>query len=403
MLLLLIIPVYLILNLYILHRVHKWLTACSALFHSRWFIVPYITIYSLLAFSLLFAFLLPASRPQALIKRLSNYWLGTFLYILLCIGIADLLRLILNHTHGILHAFFFCRTGYILAGMLLTLVVMAVSFYGIIHSNHLYVTPYEITLDKSCPGHKQLKIVLAADLHLGYNVGEKQIRQMVDAVNEQDADLVLFAGDIFDNEYEAVQNPEKLAQLLSEIRSTYGSWAVFGNHDVSERLLGGFSVGSGTHNLRDPRFENFLEKAGIQLLDDQVCSIDDAFYLVGRKDAQKPGDGTRNRKSPEELLSGLDRSRPVFVLEHQPRQLKELEKAGADLQLCGHTHDGQLFPGNLTVKLFWENPCGYLQKGCLHSIVTSGVGVWGPAMRVGTDGEICVVTVKFEGDETTQY
>ena len=95
MLLLLIIPVYLILNLYILHRVHKWLTACSALFHSRWFIVPYITIYSLLAFSLLFAFLLPASRPQALIKRLSNYWLGTFLYILLCIGIADLLCLIL--------------------------------------------------------------------------------------------------------------------------------------------------------------------------------------------------------------------------------------------------------------------------------------------------------------------
>lgn len=63
---------------------------------------------------------------------------------------------------------------------------------------------------------------------------------MVDAVNEQDADLVLFAGDIFDNEYEAVQNPEKLAQLLSEIRSTYGSWAVFGNHDVSERLLGWF-------------------------------------------------------------------------------------------------------------------------------------------------------------------
>ena len=79
------------------------------------------------------------------------------------------------------------------------------------------------------------------------------------------------------------------------------------------------------------------------------------------------------------------------------KQLEELEAAGADMQLCGHTHDGQMFPGNLTIKLMWENACGYLKKGNLHSIVTSGVGVWGPAMRVGTDCEICPITVHFQG------
>ena len=92
----------------------------------------------------------------------------------------------------------------------------------------------------------------------------------------------------------------------------------------------------------------------------------------------------------------MDKCKPIFVLEHQPKQLEELDSAGVDMQLCGHTHDGQLFPGNLTVKLFWENPCGYLKKGNLNNIVTSGVGVWGPAMRVGTDSEICVITVHFE-------
>ena len=126
-----------------------------------------------------------------------------------------------------------------------------------------------------------------------------------------------------------------------------------------------------------------------------VC-IDNAFYLAGRKDASKPGDGTKDRLKPEEILSNLDETKPILVMEHQPRQLQELADFGADLQLCGHTHDGQMFPGNLTVKLFWENPCGYLQKDNLQSIVTSGVGVWGPAMRVGTDSEICTITVHFK-------
>ena len=66
-----------------------------------------------------------------------------------------------------------------------------------------------------------------------------------------------------------------------------------------------------------------------------------------------------------------------------------------DLDLCGHTHDGQTFPGNLTARLFWENTCGYLEKDGMHNIVTSGVGVFGPDMRLGTRSEICVITVRF--------
>ena len=254
-----------------------------------------------------------------------------------------------------------------------------------------------MTIRKNCGDNSDLKVVLIADLHLGYSVGDRQMQRMVKKINEQDADLVVFAGDIFDNEYEALQNPDKIAKTLAGIKSRYGSFGVFGNHDVTERLLGGFSVTSKENEVRDPRFEEFAKKAGIQMLDDEVTLIDDAFYLVGRKDVQKPGDGTTNRMEPEEILGDLDKTKPIIVLEHQPKQLEELEAAGADMQLCGHTHDGQMFPGNLTIKLMWENACGYLKKGNLHSIVTSGVGVWGPAMRVGTDCEICPITVHFQG------
>lgn len=396
MILLLVIPIYILLNLYILHRVHKWLTACSRIFHSKWFVIPYITVYTLLALSLLFAFLLPTSGFQVFVKRLSNYWLGSFLYILLFVMIADILRIILKRIPGKLHDFLFSRLGYVFVGILLTALVSGLSIYGSFHAKVLQVNPYEVTIKKSCAGRDELKVVLLADLHLGYNYGKREISRVVEKVNEQQADLILLAGDIFDNEYEAVQQPDMIAQELAQMKSTYGTYGVFGNHDVTERLLGGFSVPSDKNDLRDRRFEEFAKKAKITILDDEVVSIDDAFYLVGRMDASKPGDGTKNRMAPEEILDGLDKTNPILVMEHQPKQLQELADAGADMQLSGHTHDGQIFPGNLLINLFWENASGYLQKDQLHSIVTSGVGVWGPAMRVGTDSEICPITIHFQ-------
>lgn len=399
MILFLIIPVYILLNLYILHRVHKWLTACSGHFHSKWFVIPYITVYTLLALSLLFAFLLPSCGLQIFIKKLSNYWLGSFLYILLFIMIADILRIVLKHIPGKLHDYLFSRIGYIFVGILLTSLVVGFSIYGSFHAKVIKVHPYEVTIEKSCANRNELKVVLLADLHLGYNYGKREISRMVTKVNAQNPDLVLIAGDIFDNEYDAVQDPERIAEKLSEMKSTYGTYGVFGNHDVSERLLGGFSVSLDADEVRDSRFDTFAEKANITILDDESVCIADAFYLVGRMDASKPGDGTKNRMTPEEILKDLDKSKPILVMEHQPKQLQELSDAGADMQLCGHTHDGQLFPGNLLLGLIWENPCGYLQKGNLHSIVTSGVGVWGPAMRTGTDSEICPITIHFSDAE----
>lgn len=402
MILFLMIPAYILVNLYILHRVHKWLTACSGHFHSKWFVVPYITVYSLLALSLLFAFLLPSSGFQIFVKRLSNYWLGTLLYILLFVFTADILRLILKRIPGKLHNFLFSKTGYVFVGILLTALVAGFSFYGANHGSHLKVHPYNVTIKKSCAERKKLKIALIADLHLGYNYGKHQVVQMVQEINQLDADLVLIAGDIFDNEYDAVQHPDEIAESLAQMKSTYGTYGVFGNHDVTERLLGGFSVPIQESGMRDKRFEEFARKAKINILDDQVEDIDDAFYLVGRMDAFRPGDGTKNRMTPEKILEGLDRSKPIIVLEHQPKQLQELADAGADMQLAGHTHNGQLFPGNLLIHLFWENTAGYLKKDTLHSIVTSGIGMWGPAMRTGTDSEICDITVHFEEPKTSE-
>ena len=82
-------------------------------------------------------------------------------------------------------------------------------------------------------------------------------------------------------------------------------------------------------------------------------------------------------------------------MDHQPRDLAEMAEAGVDLDLSGHTHDGQLWPFTLLIQTMWENSYGRLTVESMTSIVTSGLGLWGPNMRVGTNSEIVEIHVTF--------
>ena len=141
----------------------------------------------------------------------------------------------------------------------------------------------------------------------------------------------------------------------------------------------------------------FLTEAGIQLLQDEAVLINGQVWLYGRPDAKKPGRGIATRRTPQQITEQLGTDKPILVLDHEPSELAELADAGVDVDLCGHTHDGQLFPGNLTIQLFWENAYGYSRKDAMQVIVTSGVGLFGPNMRVGTKAEICPITLRFAG------
>ena len=179
------------------------------------------------------------------------------------------------------------------------------------------------------------------------------------------------------------------------MQSTYGAYACWGNHDVSEPILAGFTWDTPDQDKDDPRMTAFLEQAGLTLLEDETVTLPNGVQLAGRKDPSRDKKLADTRLTPDELLAPLDPDAPIFVIDHQPKELEELAAAGADLDLSGHTHDGQLFPGNLLLPIVWDNPCGYLQVGEMHSVVTSGLGVWGPDMRVGTRSEIVRITVHF--------
>lgn len=393
-------PVYLLVCIYILLRTLNWIRVLHVVFQNVWVCRGIGLIYLFVVFSILIAFMAPASGFRRFMKLLSNYWLGVLVYTIMTVGIADGLRLLLKYPLKNLNfpgrALLFGNVGTAVVGVVCAVIITTVSIYGMINAGNIQTTKYDISIDKKAGNLDSLNVVLIADLHLGYNIGCRHMEKMVEKINAQNPDLVVVAGDIFDNEYEALENPDRLAAILRGIQSKYGVYACYGNHDIQEKILAGFTFDGKEKKESSVKMDKFLEKAGITLLRDEYTLIDNSFYLYGRPDYERPGRGIDERKSPQEITADMDLSLPVLVIDHEPRELQELADAGVDADLCGHTHDGQLFPGNLTIKLMWENACGYLKKDNMHSIVTSGVGLFGPNMRVGTKSEICDIMIHFK-------
>lgn len=396
MIFLFLLPFYLGVSSYMMFRFFYWMKHCNHRFNWLRFKVPFAVVYLFMALSPVMAFLLPKSAVAIVIRRISTYWIGIMLYSLLYVVLFDLLRLIAKHTK-LKNTLLFSRGSVISIGSVVVACAVATCLYGIFNARNIKVNEYSVTVNKSCGSDKHLKAVLVADLHMGYAIGVDHITNMVKKINEQNADIVIIAGDIFDNSYDGMDDPEGIKAQLKSIKSKYGVYAVYGNHDIDEKILMGFTFDWGGKQLNSEKMTNFIKECDIKLINDESVLINDEFYLVGRRDTDKPGteDGTRAEIS--ELTKDLDKTKPIFVLSHEPDELQKTADAGADIDFSGHTHDGQLFPGNLTIGLFWENPCGMIKKDNMYSIVTSGVGVYGTFMRVGTDAEICSIDIDFAG------
>ncbi len=386
-------PVYILVNYYVVRWLIKWVECCSEIFKKRLVRYLIVGIYIFFASSFIVGFFLPFRS----IKIVGNYWLGVVQYILLFVIWFDLIRIILLKWKLINEKIIHARKTFILVGILCFLVVGAFSTYGVIHAKKIVVNSYQVQIDKKVDKFSNLKVALVSDLHLGYNSSLSHVKKMVKLINESDPDVVVIAGDIFDNSYEAIYKPDKIIQEIKKIKTKYGVYAVYGNHDIDEKILAGFTFSwKKNKNLNDPRMTSFLEKANVKLLRDESLLIDDSFYLVGRIDYHKYGMEVEKRKTIEELVSSFDKSKPIILIDHEPYELEEIAKAGVDLDLSGHTHNGQMFPSNVFIKFIWKNPYGLLKVDNMYSAVTSGVGVYGPNMRVGTTAEVMVLDLSFK-------
>ena len=378
--------VYIILGTYMLWRMIHWFKIVIPLFKHKRIQALWIGLYCIFASTIFLGVFLPRSSIQVTIHRISNVWLGFFIYLLFFMIIGDIIVFVLKRMDKkknilILHKLY----GAFIIGIAVTAASTGFSVYGTIHARQMTTRSYDISVDKHVD-----------DLHLGYSIGCSDMEKMVDRINALNPDVVIYAGDIFDNDYDALDDPERLVEIMRNVSAAYGSYAVFGNHDVTETLVGGFSTASRTKAFRDPRMETFLLQAGINIMLDEVTTIADGkINLIGRLDGEKAGDGTSNRKDLSELVKRCDMSKPVIVINHEPDKLHETAAMGVDVMLSGHTHAGQFFPLTIIQPLAWENYWGIKKIDNMYSVVTSGVGLYGPAMRVATDSEVMSVRINF--------
>ncbi len=306
---------------------------------------------------------------------ISSFCMAVLLYLLLFTVLADLIFIVpkvmkVGFTN---HRFF---KGFITVGVLFATLTTCV--YGYINASQIDVVSYNIEIQ----GKKDisdLNIVMLSDLHLGSVGSEGRLEDIVDSINELDPDIVCIAGDFFDTDFSSVREPETAIKTLQKLKSTYGVYACFGNHD-----------GGKTYD----KMVDFLGKANINLLDDTYTVIDERLVLAGRLDKSPiGGHGKQKRKDFSEIYKAEKADLPIIVLDHNPKRIGEYGNE-ADLILCGHTHKGQVFPGNLITNVIYEVDYGYYRKNANSPqvIVSSGVGYWGMPVRVGSDCEIVNIT-----------
>jgi hypothetical protein len=237
------------------------------------------------------------------------------------------------------------------------------------------VRKLSINIDK--PLKMPMRIAVASDLHIGRLFGVRAIDRLNRLMIDSSADMLLMPGDIMDDNTDAFNDyhmEKNLAELCANL--PYGVYATLGNHDLygHERPI--------SQALRD---------AGVQLLNDEVLCIEhssQSIWLVGRFDNHK-----RQRLATTNLLAQVDSTQPVILLDHRPSDITEHSQLPIDLQVSGHTHNGQVFPANFIVSAINRLGYGYEAIGRGHFVVSSGYGFWGIPFRLGSRSEIWLITV----------
>ncbi|MCT4646136.1 MAG: metallophosphoesterase [Carboxylicivirga sp.] len=372
-----ILSVHFLVNYYIYHRGIQWLETLPALK----------TTFRILMLVLVLAY--PAGRflERIWYSPLSNtlHWIGAFwfagmLYFTLLIFSADLVRIansFLNFlpkqgTEAYFHLKQYTGIGIFSIG---TLVILG----GFLNAWHPKINRFDLSVDKAVEGKKQLKIVAASDIHLGTIIGPRKTRKLVETINQLKPDIILFAGDVVDEDVGPVIR-QNLGESLRQLSAPLGVYASTGNHEY---------IGGADRSVK------YLEEHGLTVLRDTTTLVNQQFYVVGREDRDKSR-VNGPRKEVEQLIQNLDSQKPIIILDHQPYHLDQAANAGIDLQISGHTHHGQLWPfGYITQRIF-EVSRGYLQKGSSHFIVSTGFGTWGPPVRTGNRPEILEVTLNFK-------
>lgn len=312
------------------------------------------------------------------IAKIGSFWLAAMLYLTILFFVFDITKLVLSLVHD-------ASYNSLKESVTLKMAIPSI-IYGIVaivvfagYFNALYpkVSRIYIETQKSINSKPLVKIVAASDIHLGSIISNGRLERFVKMVNEQKPDIILLAGDIFDEDLGPIIRND-MGQQLAKLSAPLGVFAITGNHEY----IGGVTAAV-----------EYMENHNITVLRDTFITVGNMLTIVGRDDKQAKTMGGEQRKELVEIVRGIDANLFTVLLDHQPYNLQNAVENGIDLQISGHTHHGQMFPLNLITRAIFEVSKGYKRIDDTHIYVSTGFGTWGPPVRVGNRPEIVVFEI----------
>lgn len=327
-----------------------------------------------LSLSIIYGYLVPETWPAWAIRSVwqtTYFWVGFTFYIFS----VQLAALVLEIPARIMLP---CRHAEIKKGLGIIAVPTALFFLCagyFLASLPPHITRYTIESPKI---NSPLKIALVADNHLGIQTRLTETERLATALREEDPDLCLFAGDMF-NDHPDFLEPHM--DVLAPLEFPLGKYAILGNHE----MYFGKELAIGK-----------IKKANIKLIRNSVLSVPKAGIQIAGVDdpagnREKEGIFLRNL---EKALRDADPNRFTILITHRPEGVDTAAELGADLQVSGHTHYGQIFPFNFLVRIAYPHIYGKYREGGMFLIVTRGVGTWGPSARFPFPGEIAIINIR---------
>jgi uncharacterized protein len=287
-------------------------------------------------------------------------WYGLFLYLFLAVLIYSLFAATFGHL---------APTLAILLGKTLIILAVIVSAYGLWNAEQIVFTRYDVALKNLPSAWRGKHAVWISDVHLDQVHNVEYSQRIVDAIKKENPDIVFIGGDLYDG---VKINEEAAIAPFKNLKPKDGIYFITGNHE---------EFGDATH------YVNAIKNAEIKVLNNEMINIE-GVNIIGVDDRD-----STNKNVFDAILSGLkiNKNTPTILLKHEPSQLDIAEKSGIDMQISGHTHKGQVYPISYVTDLIYKGyDYGQKQYGAMQVFISSGVGTWGPPLRVGSKSEILV-------------
>ena len=267
------------------------------------------------------------------------------------------------------------RACALLVGLLLSAFALLQGFRAPI------VQAYEVQLPGLPPSSDGRVIIFASDFHLGTILGEEWLRARIDQIQAERPDVIILGGDILEGDDPSERN---LASSLNRLSAPLGVWVVTGNHEFHAETRNGNN--------------NVLESVGLHVLHDQCAPLEPGLALAGVDDLVSRRRNANTSAFVNEAIHACRSARTVVFASHAPSNVDAAAKAGAQVMLSGHTHNGQIWPFGYFVRFLNPYHSGAYEVDGMHLFVSRGAGTWGPRMRLWSRGEIIRITLKARSE-----